>query len=701
MREKTWLIKSQHNETVEALSRELNVSSIVARLLINRGYDTAETAKRFLHKSVDVLHDPMLMKDMDKAVARIQKAIDEGELITIYGDYDVDGVTATTILYQFIISQGGNAAYYIPDRVEEGYGVNLSAIETIAKSGCSLIVTVDSGITAVEEAAAIKELGVDLIITDHHECGEVIPDAVAVVDPKRSDCAYPFDKLAGVGVVFKLICALAGKDRTAEMIDTYCELVAMGTTADVMPLSDENRLLVSMGLTRLENTKNFGLRALMTSAGVQRRKITTSVIGYSLAPRINAVGRVGKAVRAVDLLLAQSSSQAEIIAEELCEANRQRQDEENKLVKEAYAMIEADPDMLKDNIIILTSNNWHNGVIGIASSRINEKYGLPAVLITIDGDMGKGSSRSSKSPFSIYDALDNVKQYFEKFGGHSSAAGFSIKAENIEPFKKALREYVKNMVTEKELTPKIDIDCELAIDQISMDTINQIAMLEPYGTDNNTPVFMLKDAEILEIQSLSGDRHIRMTVRKGATKINAFCFSVSPTRFGYSVGDKVDIAFNLDTNIYRNVVSPQVTVRDMRFAESERNNIIRSNMLLDKYESGESFTSEELDEVIPNMDDFRDVFRYLRRNSAGITLAALSRRVTAYSDRRMNVCKLAICIDVFSEMGLLSAAHMGHGADANYNIFLIPVAEKKDLNKSTILNRLREQRGKYNNERAF
>ncbi len=693
MREKIWLIKGQHNDSVEALRNSLNVSDIVARLLINRGYDTPALAKRFLHKSVDMLHDPMFMKDMDKAVARIKQAIAGGELVTIYGDYDVDGVTATTILYKYIISQGGKANYYIPDRVEEGYGVNLSAIETIAKTGCTLIVTVDSGITAVKEAEAIKALGIDLIITDHHECGDTLPDAVAVVDPKRADCEYPFDKLAGVGVVFKLICALAGKERLAEMIDLYSEFVAMGTTADVMPLSDENRMLVSMGLARLENTKNPGLRALMNSTGVTKRKMTTSVIGYSLAPRINAVGRVGKAVRAVDLLLAASVSEAEIITEELCEANRQRQEEENKLVKEAYAMIEADPAMLKNKIIILTSETWHNGVIGIASSRINEKYGLPAVLITIDGDMGKGSCRSSKSPFNIYDALENVKQYFEKFGGHASAAGFSIKAENIPAFKESLTSYVRSTVTEKELTPKVDIDCELAINQISMDTINQISMLEPYGTENNTPVFMLKDVYISEVQTLSNDRHIRMTVTNGSRSINAFCFGTPPSRFPFNVGDCVDIAFNLDTNVYRNIVSPQVTVRDMRFAESERKNIERANLLLNKYENGIDFEHNELDEVIPHMDDFKDVFRYIRSHGANATLQTLSRRITANSDRKINVCKLAVCIDVFAEVGLLSAAHIGEGASAEYRICLLPVSGKKNLNDSAILTRLIKQRG--------
>ncbi len=698
MREKIWLVKSQHNESVEALKSTLNVSDIVARLLINRGYDTPALAKRFLHKSVDMLHDPMLMKDMDKAVACINKALAEGELITIYGDYDVDGVTATTILYKYITSQGGRASYYIPDRVEEGYGVNVGAIESIAKTGCKLIITVDSGITAVKEAERIKELGLDLIITDHHECGEILPDAVAVVDPKRADCPYPFDKLAGVGVVFKLICALAGKERLPEMIDLYTEFVAMGTTADVMPLSDENRMLVSMGLARMENTKNCGLRALMTSTGVAKRKITTSVIGYSLAPRINAVGRVGKAVRAVDLLLSTNLAQAEAITEELCEANRQRQEEENKLVKEAYAMIEASPEMLKNNIIILTSDTWHNGVIGIASSRINEKYGLPAVLITIDGDMGKGSCRSSKSPFNIYNALENVKEYFDKFGGHASAAGFSIKADKIEDFKKALTAYVRNTVTEVELTPKVDIDCELRIDRISMDTINQISILEPYGTENNTPVFMLKDVEIEEVQTLSNDRHIRMTVTKSGRSINAFCFGTPPSRFPYNVGDKVDIAFNLDTNVYRNVVSPQVTVRDMRFAQSERANMLRANALLCKYENGEEFLPDELDEIIPNMDDFKDVFRYIRAHGANATLQTLSRRITATSDRKINVCRLAICIDVFAEMGLISAAHIGEGPSAEYRICILPVTEKKNLSNSAILIGLRAQRGNNGTE---
>lgn len=689
MKEKTWLVKSQAQADMDKLCMELNISNIIARLLINRGYSTPALAKTFLNKSLDQLHDPLLMKDMDKAVKRIYKAIKNKEPITVYGDYDVDGITSTTILYEYLTKCDAIVSYYIPDRVEEGYGVNTTALENIAQNGCKLLITVDSGITAVEEIAYAMDLGMDVIVTDHHECADTIPDAYAVIDPKRSDCKYPYKSLAGVGVAFKLICALAGKDKLQQVIEDYSALAAIGTTADVMPLLGENRILVSLGLKRLENIKNVGLRALINVSGIEKKHVTTSVIGYSIAPRINAVGRVGSATRAVELFLAKTAEQADKIAEELCEANRQRREEENKLLAQAYNIIEQDKSILDNKIIILANEDWHNGIIGIASSRINERYGLPAVLITLDGDMGKGSCRSSKSPFNIYNALEHVKGYFEKFGGHMSAAGFSIKRENIDAFKNELTEYVNENVTEKDLTPKIDIDCEIEIEDINFKTIKEIAMLEPYGTDNSAPVFLLKGATITEVLSLSNDKHIRLTLTKNSQSVNAFYFGMTTQAFNFFCGDTVDIVFNLDINTYRGVETPQVTVRDAKLAQNEIEKQKLFIRLLSKYENQELFTKEESKMVIPVMDDFLTVFRYVRHLNQPTSLEAISRKIAYTTDLAFNTCKLKICLDVFEEMGILKIDTIDTSKGELYEIGILKTQEKKDLNKSKILIRLK------------
>jgi len=692
MKEKRWFVKNQRKEDIDNLCKALNISSVIARLLINRGFSTPEQAKDFLNKSVDQLHNPYLMKDMDKAVERIKKALERGERITIYGDYDVDGVTSTTILYQYLTSLGGKVDYYIPDRVEEGYGVNSSAITTIFEGGTTLLITVDSGITAIEEMEIASSLGMDVIITDHHECTDTLPKALAVIDPKRPDCEYPYKNLAGVGVVFKLICAMAGPEKLGEIIDGYSELCALGTTADVMPLNGENRILVSLGLKRLENTKNLGIKTLITLAGVEKKKMTTSVIGYSIAPRINAVGRVGCAKRAVELLLADNQDEAYKAALDLCEANRLRQEEENKLLSEAYDIIEKDKSILNNKIIVLTGETWHHGIIGIASSRINERYGLPTILITFDGDMGKGSCRSSKSPFNIYNALEKQKNYFEKFGGHMSAAGFSIKRENIEPFKRDLIEYVNSTITEEDLTPKLDIDCEIDFKDINFKTIKDISILEPYGTENPTPLFLVSGVKISEVMPLSGDRHTRLTLTHDNYSVNAFYFGVSSSNLQFFVGDTVDIVFNLDINIYKGEATPQVTIKDIKLCAEERRRLEKYNKMLIKYENGERFTPEELIEIIPVKEDFLSVYRFIRQNHTGITLESMSRRIAYTTDRDFNICRLKICIDVFEEMGIIEVdKEMQNGAEI-YNLSILQTNEKKNLNKSVILTGLKSMR---------
>lgn len=692
MKEKRWILKEQPQQEIDALCRAFDISSVTARLLINRGLHTPQQTKEFLNKSLDQLGDPFGLQDMDKAVARIREALKNGEKITIYGDYDVDGITSTTILYQFLTKEGGTADYYIPDRVEEGYGVNLSAIDTIAASGTKLLVTVDSGITACDEMRYACGLGLDVIVTDHHECSGELPSAAAVVDTKRPDSRYPFKNLAGVGVVFKLICALAGPERLNEMIDAYSELVAIGTTADVMPLTGENRVLVSLGLKRLENTKSLGLKALISAAGVDKKKITSSVIGYTLAPRINAIGRVGCAKRAVDLLLAKTEAEAAAAAADLCDANRLRQEEENKLLTEAYAMIEEDRQILSNKIIVLSNDTWHHGIIGIASSRINEKYGLPAILITFDGDMGKGSCRSSKSPFNIYDALDQMKHYFEKFGGHMSAAGFSIRRDRVEDFKRDLIRYVNESISDEELCPKLEIDCDIPFEDISFKTIREISLLEPYGTENPAPLFLIREVKITEITPLSGDKHTRFTITDGKHTLSAFYFGMPSADLKFYCGNTVDLVFNLDINVYRGEITPQVTVRDIKQSEMERAWQEKQLDILCRYVAREELTGEELSEIIPRKEDFIAVFRFARGLKSDLSLTEMASRIVQAADERFSIGKLKVCLDVFMEMGIIQIDGVGADFNRPVSVRLIPTNEKKDLNKSEVLCMLKKKR---------
>ena len=367
-----------------------------------------------------------------------------------------------------------------------------------------------------------------------------------------------------------------------------------------------------------------------------------------------------------------------------------RQDEESKLIAEANELIEADKSILDNRIIILDNDNWHNGIIGIASSRLNEKYGLPTVLITFDGDVGKGSCRSSKSPFNIYAALDRFKHYFDKFGGHMSAAGFTIKREYVKDFKRELTEFVNSTVTEEELTPKIDVDCEIGIEEINFSTIRDISMLEPYGTENPAPVFMLRDAVITEILPLSCDKHIRITLAKDGNSVNGFCFGVSPQSFGFCCGDRIDIVFNLDVNVYRGIESPQVTIRDVKLSEKELKRINKEKNLFDKYENGRSLTEDEAAQLIPDMDDFTTVFRYLRRLKQEIKLVEASRRIANGMDGDFGICKLKVCLDVFDEMGLIKLEKI---KNMEYNFEIVPTDEKVNLNKSKLLTKLRSISG--------
>lgn len=562
MLKKKWLLREFDKNRVVEMSKTFHISPLTAIILYNRGIREDEEITRFLSKDLGVMHDPYLLKDMEKAVERIRQARDNHEKITIYGDYDVDGITSIAILYKQLTEMGMKVAYYIPDRMQEGYGVNRDALDKIRQDGSSLIITVDTGITAVEEGEYAKEIGMDIIVTDHHECKETLPNVYAAIDPKQKDCPYPFKSLAGVGVVFKLIQALDERKSLPDLMDKYADLMCLGTVADISPLVDENRVIVTEGLKRFKTTKNTGLKALI-DVSTNGKAITTSTIGYIIAPRINASGRLGCAGRSVDLFLTDDEAKAKELAESLCEENTLRQHTEQKMFKEALEYLESHPEVKEDKVIIIPHKDWHHGIVGIVSSKITEKFYKPSILFAIDGDEAKGSGRSVNG-FNLFGALENCSELLEKFGGHELAAGLTIKASNIETFRKKINECSKDSFTEQMLTPTIMLDAAIKVPYISLETVNDINRLQPFGVDNPTPSFAIRNIKIHKISVMSEGKHLRMTLLKDGKYLDSVGFGMGEYYQHLEEGDFIDVAFALDINDYKGFQNVQLILKDIK-----------------------------------------------------------------------------------------------------------------------------------------
>ncbi len=563
MLKKKWLIREFDKTRVLEMSKTFGISPLTAIILYNREIRDDEAITQFLSRDLGVMHDPFLLKNMEKAVERIRKARDNNEKVTIYGDYDVDGITAIAILYKYLTEMGIEVAYYIPDRMQEGYGVNRDALDKIREGGSSLIITVDTGITAVEEGEYAKEIGLDIIITDHHECKETIPDVYAAIDPKQKDCPYPFKSLAGVGVVFKLIQALDERKSLPDLMEKYADLMCLGTVADISPLVDENRVIVTEGLKRFKTTKNIGLKALIDVSTNGNKAITTSTIGYIIAPRINASGRLGCASRSVELFLTDDAQRAASLAESLCEENTLRQHTEQKMFKEALEYLETHPEVKDDPVIVIPHKDWHHGIVGIVSSKITEKFYKPSILFAIDGNEAKGSG-SSVNGFNLFGALENCSGLLEKFGGHELAAGLTIKEENIEQFRQEINNYSKDRFTEQMLTPTIMLDAAIKVPYISIDTVNDINRLQPFGVDNPTPAFAIRNIKIHKISVMSEGKHLRMTLLKDGKYLDSVGFGMGEYYQHLNEGDMIDVAFALDINDYKGFQNVQLILKDIK-----------------------------------------------------------------------------------------------------------------------------------------
>ena len=558
---KKWECYNLDNEKVEELVKKRHITNLLASILVNRGIIDGEKINVFLNPTRKDFYNPFLMPDMEIAVKRIVKAIENKEKIMIYGDYDADGITSITVLKKYLNEIGLKTGEYIPNRLNEGYGLNKDAISKIYNDGYRLMITVDCGISGLEEVEYANSLGIEIIITDHHEPAEKLPEAIAVIDAKRKDNKYPFNQLAGVGVVFKLIQAISKELKLEEKeYLKYLDLVCIGTISDIVPLVDENRVIAKLGLKLIEKTKNIGLKTLLNIADL--KKIDSNAISFGVAPRINACGRMGFQEEALQLFLTEDSEKATTIAKRLVQFNQERQAKEKQIFEEVIEKIEKDNKDKK--CIVLAEENWHHGIIGIVASKITEIYYKPSILICLEGDKGKGSGRSIPG-FDLYTALTKCSDYIEKFGGHSMAIGITIKKENFEKLKETIEKYAQESNI-SDIMPIINIDKEINLKNINIEEVKSLELLEPFGEANKMPLFLLRNLKIDSIRALSGGKHLKLTLKQDNNIVDAIGFNMGDLSKEYLLGDKVDVVGTIEINSFGNKENIQINLKDIRKA---------------------------------------------------------------------------------------------------------------------------------------
>ena len=650
---------------------------LAAMVLASRGLTSPAQADAYLDCSA-ALPDPFLMTDMALAAGRVGLAMSRGEKIAVFGDYDVDGITSTCLLTDFLRRQGVDAVSYIPGRLEEGYGLNPIAIHQLHAEGVKLIITVDCGITAVAEAELCRELGIDLVITDHHECKDTLPYAAAVVDPHRPDGGYPHKNLSGVGVAFKLASALCGSQE--DVLAEYADMVCLGTVADVMPLQGENRVFVARGLESLRHTKRPGIAALMAECGCAPETVSSSTIGFMLAPRINAAGRMGKIELAVELFLTDDPARAAEVAKQLCELNRQRQAVEADIYTQAVSML---PEGQAPEAIVLADESWHQGVVGIVASRIAEEYACPTFLICLDGEHGKASSRSHGG-FNLFSSLTALSSLLESYGGHELAAGFTITRSNIPEFRRQICTLAAGFYSDDTPRTSLDIDCAIPAELLTLGGIESLNVLEPCGNACPKPVLMMKDLTIDRIGMVGGGRHMRLRLRSGRHSVNAIYFSASPESVSIQSGDLVDIAFTPQINEFRGERTVQMNVIDIRPScaadccpDTAPYRALRENRI----------TPEEAAKLLPDRNTLAMVWRYLDACPGGTIQEApicLCRKIVRWSGKALTLSQLSTCLDIFRDVGLLQVERL----HKYLRIRLTPGPGKADLNQSQTLQQL-------------
>lgn len=666
---KKWNVKKPDAALVEQLRRETGLNPFICRILAGRRILTRESAEEFFNS--ETLSDPLLLTDMEKAVEIISDAVENGEKITVYGDYDCDGITSTYMLFSYLEALGAEADWYIPSR-DEGYGLNLPAIELLHKKGTKLIITVDNGISAVEEAERIAALGMTLVITDHHQPPEVLPNAAAIVNPHRKDDASPFRKIAGCGVVLKLIAAMEEDGETA--MTEYAEFAAMGTVADIVPLVGENRLIVRKGLESMPFSENPGLSALLRQCGIDpEEEVTSSELAFAVCPRINAAGRYAHPRTAMELLLADSPTAARAKAEELSSYNDLRKQAEDVILSEAEAQLRANPDLLNRRILILAGKGWSHGIIGIASARLLHKYGKPNIILTIEGETARGSARSFEE-LSLYQLLDHCKSHLIRFGGHTKAAGLTLNTAEIEAFTKAAYEYAEQF---EPATETVAADLEITPAELIEENISLLDRLEPFGEENPAPLFCFRNCKIGTKKKLKDGKYVAFTFVFGGRELRAVDFHSSYDEFPFREGEPVDFIAGAEMNEYNGRTSISIRVADIRPADFQEDRYFAAKTAYEDSRFGKA-DPKLLCRMAPSIDDMRLCYDALK--SCGGSLVRAEAEALRHG---LNYCKFRVALDVFAEFSLAETDFVGGTCR------LLPAKEKADFTKSKVLARLK------------
>lgn len=604
MSRKKWNVKSYDKEKATLIAEKLNISPYAALLASTRGINTVEDAERFFGFAEPNPVDPLDFPDMYTAVRRIKKAIDEFERIAVFGDYDCDGVTATALLYSYLEMQGADVVYAVPNRHTDGYGLNYGAIDNFSRMGAKLIITVDNGISAVEEAEYIKQLEMELIITDHHLPSSELPKAVAVVDPHRADCNIPFKDYAGVGVAYKLICAIEGEEN--DVTESFTDLVALGTIADVMPLYGENRDIVRRGIELLNDTDRLGIQALIEAAGLGEKAVKSGNVAFGLSPRINAAGRIGSADRAIRLLLSDDYDEASELAGEINDDNSERQRIEQEILAEAVASIESDPDRCYDDVIVVSGEGWNDGVIGIVAARLVEKYGKPSIVITVDGEEAKGSGRSIDG-FSLYDALCSCSDILTHFGGHTLAAGMGVASSDIDKFREKINAYADTLAMP---FPVQTIDFKINPSFVSTELLDTVDLLEPFGAGNSQPIFGLYNMTVTEISPVGTGKHLRIGLMRDGTTLSAMKFRTTPHEFPFVVGDVVDVAAGFENNEYLGQRRVSIHIKNIKLHNMDEDALFKSMKTFSSLMKGKK---ADYSGIKPDRSFIASVYKFIRQ----------------------------------------------------------------------------------------
>lgn len=670
-----WEVRPLDKERAAAFAQTYGVPFFLAMLMNIRGLDDAAHLREFLGEG-EPLSDPFLLKDMDKAAARITRAVDNMEKIAVYGDYDADGVTSTAMLYSYLETRGADVIFYIPQREGEGYGMNIGAVEYLKEQGVSLIVTVDNGISSVQEVARANELGIDVVVTDHHRPQEILPDAVAVVDAYRPDDTSPYKHFSGVGIAFKLLMALEdGAGDVEDLLEAYSDLAAIGTIGDIVPLTGENRTLIRAGLERLSQSDRPGVQALLENAGIAGKALTSTNVAFTLVPRINATGRMGAPERAVRLLISGYEKEAEVLSEEICADNEERRRVEAEIAEAAFADIEA-KGYMKDRVVVVDGENWHHGVIGIVASRVTERCGKPCMIISRGETEAKGSGRSIEG-FSLFEAICACGDLLLKFGGHPMAAGITLKPENIEAFRKRINQYAAEHFPQMP-TQTVTLDCKLNPAALSVSMAQSLTQLEPFGNGNPQPVFGLFNMELSNVTPVGGGGHLRLTLEKNGAVITAMRFNTKPEELPYHIGDKIDLAVQLEAREFRGQPSLTVIVRDMKFAAFNTEKNIASLASFEKWQRGEVLSAEDKNRLYPDRACLAAIYRALRTVNGKETDQV--RFVSQFGkDMTLGLFKTALL--VFEERGLVHSEI----ADDTFTATLIETSGKTDITRSPVL----------------